>query len=290
MTFKVDQIEIGVGKPLFFIAGPCVIESWELTYHTAQALKEISIRLGVGLVFKSSFDKANRTSLSSFRGPGLDAGLEMLAQIKRKLGLPVLSDVHEPGQCKRAGAVLDVLQIPAFLCRQTDLIVAAARTRQAVNIKKGQFVSPEEVLRSAAKAIESGNDKVFITERGTTFGYNNLVVDYRSFPIIRGAGHPIVFDATHSVQLPGGGGGVSSGQRQYVPTLARAAVAAGCDGVFMEVHPDPDSALSDGPNQVPLAQVGELWEQLLKIHTLATSLAPVELPGSRGSLQPAAAQ
>jgi 2-dehydro-3-deoxyphosphooctonate aldolase (KDO 8-P synthase) len=277
-TVKVGNIEIGAGAPLVIIAGPCVIESWEITFNTASALKDISAELGVPFIFKSSFDKANRTSINSFRGPGLENGLKMLADIKSKLHIPVLSDVHEQNQCAPAAEVLDVLQIPAFLCRQTDLVAAAARTGATVNIKKGQFVSPHDVINSVKKVYECGNNNVFLTERGSSFGYNNLVVDMRSIPIMQSYDCPVVFDATHSVQLPGGSGNVSSGQRQYVPTLAKAAVAAGCNGVFMEVHPNPDQALSDGPNQVPLTQVKALIDQLLQIHKLVNGFAELKLP------------
>jgi 2-dehydro-3-deoxyphosphooctonate aldolase (KDO 8-P synthase) len=279
VAVKIGKLEFGSDQPFIIIAGPCVIESWDVIYNTALALKDISRELGFSLVFKSSFDKANRTSIDSFRGPGLTEGLKMLADIKSKLGLELLSDVHEESQCAAAGQVLDVLQIPAFLCRQTDLIVAAAKTGKAINIKKGQFVAPHDMNNSIRKVLDAGNDNVFLTERGTTFGYNNLVVDFRSIPIMQETGFPVVFDATHSVQLPGGGGNVSSGQRQYVPTLARAAVAAGCDGLFMEVHPNPDVAKSDGANQVPLSQVKELISQCLKIHQLSQSLPELNLPG-----------
>ncbi|HEY9870518.1 MAG TPA: 3-deoxy-8-phosphooctulonate synthase [Candidatus Obscuribacterales bacterium] len=278
MTAAIGPIELGPGKPLLIIAGPCVIESWELIYNTGAALKDMARELGFPFVFKSSFDKANRTSYDSFRGPGLWKGLEMLAELKRRLAVPVLSDVHDESQCAPAGEVLDVLQIPAFLCRQTDLIVAAAATGKAVNIKKGQFVAPADILHSVRKVTEAGNKNVFVTERGTTFGYNNLVVDFRAIPMVQDKGVPVVFDATHSVQLPGGGGTVSGGQRQYVPTLAKAAVAAGCQGLFMEVHPNPDAALSDGPNQVPLSQVKELIRQCLKIHQISQSLPELCLP------------
>ncbi len=276
---NVGEIEVGTSKPLVIIAGPCVIESWELLFHTASHLKEIARELGFPLIFKSSYDKANRTSIDTFRGPGLAKGLEMLSEIKRKLGIPLLSDVHEVAHCAAAAAVLDVLQIPAFLCRQTDLVVAAAKTGKTVNIKKGQFVAPAEILYSVHKATASGNNNVFVTERGTTFGYNNLVVDFRSIPIIQKEGVPVVFDCTHSVQLPGGGGGKSSGQRQFIPTLAKAAVAAGVAGLFLEVHPQPDQALSDGPNQVCLDQVKELLCQCLKIHQIVSSLPDLELFG-----------
>lgn len=276
---RIGSIEVGANKPFLIIAGPCVIESWDTLLVTAKALKDISKELQFSLVFKSSFDKANRTSINSFRGPGLEKGLEMLGDIKRQLGLPILSDVHEEQQCAPSAAVLDVLQIPAFLCRQTDLIVAAAKTGKAVNIKKGQFLAPGDMANSVKKVREAGNENVFLTERGTTFGYNNLVVDFRSIPIMQANGCPVIFDATHSVQLPGGGGTVSSGQRQYVPTLAKSAIAAGCDGLFMEVHPNPDEAKSDGPNQVPLAQVRELISQCLKLHQFNRSLPEISLPG-----------
>ncbi len=277
-TINIGTIKVGSGQPFLVIAGPCVIESWETTYNTAQFLRDLASELSFSLVFKSSFDKANRTSLNSFRGPGINEGLRILGEIKSKLGLHLLSDVHETAQCAPAGKVLDVLQIPAFLCRQTDLILAASETAKTVNIKKGQFVSPAEMENSIKKVQDSGNDNVFITERGTTFGYNNLVVDFRSIPIMQSFGVPVIFDATHSVQLPGGSGQVSGGQRQYVPTLAKAAVAAGCDGIFMEVHPNPDEAKSDGPTQVPLNYVKELISQCLKLHQLNCSLPEIKLP------------
>lgn len=277
-TINIDKIKVGQGQPFLIIAGPCVIESWETTFNTASFLHDLAKQLGFSLVFKSSFDKANRTSINSFRGPGLDAGLAMLKDVKNKLGLALLSDVHETIQCAPAGKVLDVLQIPAFLCRQTDLIVAAAETGKAVNIKKGQFVSPAEMQNSIQKVLDRDNDNVFITERGTTFGYNNLVVDLRSIPIMKSFSVPVIFDATHSVQLPGGGGNVSTGQRQYVPTLAKAAVVAGCDGLFMEVHPNPDQAKSDAANQVPLNYVKELISQCLKLHQLNSTFTEIQLP------------
>ena len=289
MNVKIGDIEIGKGKPFLIIAGPCVIESWELIFNTGTMLKDLSKELGFSFVFKSSFDKANRTSIDSYRGPGLVEGLNMLADIKRQLGVPVLSDVHDVSQCLAAGEVLDVLQIPAFLCRQTDLVVAAAQTGKAVNIKKGQFVSPKDMHNSIRKVTDAGNNNVFLTERGTTFGYNNLVVDFRSIPMMQEFGKPVIFDATHSVQLPGGGGTTTSGQRQYVPTLAKSAVAAGCDGIFMEVHPNPDQALSDGPNQVPLAQVKELISQCLKLNALVASLPELNLPAFGKCPQPVSA-
>jgi 2-dehydro-3-deoxyphosphooctonate aldolase (KDO 8-P synthase) len=277
LTVKVGEFELGHGKPLLIIAGPCVIESWDVLFKTASGLKEIARELNFPLVFKASYDKANRTSIETFRGPGLQKGLEMLAEVKRKLALPLLSDIHEESHCEAAGAVLDVLQIPAFLCRQTDLVVKAAQTGRTVNIKKGQFVAPADILHSVRKVTTQGNRNVFVTERGTTFGYNNLVVDYRSIPIIQQEGYPVIFDATHSVQLPGAAGGKSSGQRQFVPTLAKAAIAAGCQGLFMEVHPNPDLALSDGPNQVPLAQAKELIAQCLKLYAAVQSLPELKL-------------
>jgi 2-dehydro-3-deoxyphosphooctonate aldolase (KDO 8-P synthase) len=290
VTVHVGEIEIGPGCPLTVIAGPCVIESWDVIYNTAQALKQLSQELGFALIFKSSFDKANRTSFNSFRGPGLEFGLEMLSEIKRKLGLKVLSDVHEVAQCRAAGAVLDVIQIPAFLCRQTDLVVEAARTMKAVNIKKGQFVAPLDILHSVKKVTEEGNLNVTVTERGTTFGYNNLVVDFRSIPIIQDAGVPLIFDATHSVQLPSAAGGVSGGQRQYIPTLTRAAIAAGAQGLFMEVHPNPDEALSDSATQIPLSHVKELLSQCVALHKQIQSFKTIDLPEKGKCVQPALTQ
>lgn len=278
MTVRIAHIEVGPKKPLLLIAGPCVIESWEQIFNTASALKDICKELGINYVFKASFDKANRTSYNSFRGPGMKKGLEMLAEIKAKLGLPVLSDVHEEIQCAAAGEVLDILQIPAFLCRQTDLVAAAARTGKAVNIKKGQFVAPLDIIHSVRKVVEQGNENVLVTERGTTFGYNNLVVDFRAFPMIQASGYPMIFDATHSVQLPSAGGGVSGGDRRYIPQLTRAALAAGCDGLFMEVHPNPDQAKSDAATQVPLSQARELLAQCAKIHELVAGLPKIDLP------------
>lgn len=286
MTVQVGSYQIGPSEPLLVIAGPCVIESWESIFHTAQALKDISKKLGFNLVFKASFDKANRTSYDSFRGPGLEFGLQMLGEIKRKLDLPILSDVHEVHQCRQAGDVLDIIQIPAFLCRQTDLVVEAARTMKAVNIKKGQFVAPMDILHSVRKVTAEGNSNVFVTERGTTFGYNNLVVDFRSIPMIQDEGVPVIFDATHSVQLPSAGGGVSGGQRQYIPHLTRAALAAGAQGLFMEVHPNPDEAMSDAATQVPLNQAQELLQQCVDLHRMLQSFEEVKLP-EKGKCTPA---
>ena len=245
------------------IAGPCVIESEELCQHIALTLGKLCRKLGVTYVFKASYDKANRTSGKSFRGPGLDEGLAVLARIRSRFGLPVLTDVHTEEQARLAAeAGVDILQIPAFLCRQTDLIHAAVGTGKIVNLKKGQFLSPLEMGQVVDKAEEVGGKQLMLTERGTTFGYNNLVSDMRSIPILRGFGYPVIFDATHSVQLPGGGGHKSAGQREFAPVLARCAVAAGADGVFVETHPNPDQAMSDGPNMVPLAEMAALLKTL----------------------------
>ena len=256
---------------LFFIAGPCVLESLELAMEVALSLARIAQKLGVTIVFKSSFDKANRTSIKSFRGPGLATGLKWLEKIKVETGLPILTDIHTPDQAEPVAEVADVIQIPAFLCRQTDLLVAAARTGRIINVKKGQFIAPWDMGQVVEKIKQSGattamaDDKIWLTERGTTFGYNNLVVDFRSLPIMQSSGFPVIFDATHSVQLPGGKGTCSGGQREFVPVLARAAVAAGCNGVFMEVHPDPDHALCDGPNSWPLDGTLSLFKDLLRL-------------------------
>jgi 2-dehydro-3-deoxyphosphooctonate aldolase (KDO 8-P synthase) len=258
--------QIRNGRQLLLIAGPCVIESEELCAEIALTLGKACRKLGITYVFKASYDKANRTSSKSFRGPGLDEGLQTLASIRRNFGLPILTDVHTEDQARLAAeAGVDILQIPAFLCRQTDLIHAAVRTGKIVNIKKGQFLSPQEMGQVVDKAEEAGGQKLLLTERGTTFGYNNLVSDMRSIPILRGLGYPVVFDATHSVQLPGGGGNKSSGQREFAPVLARCAVAAGADGVFIETHPQPAKALSDGPNTIPLAEMADLLKTLLRV-------------------------
>ena len=253
-------------KPVFFlISGPCVIENYEITYKIADHLKKITHLLDIPFIFKASFDKANRTSIQSFRGPGFDDGLNILGTIKKELNIPILSDIHLPDQAKKAAQVLDIIQIPAFLCRQTDLIMAACNTGKPVNIKKGQFLSPIECRNILNKAKESGNTNICITERGSSFGYNNLVVDFRSIPIIKNLGVPIVFDATHSVQLPGGALDSSAGERQFVPTLSKAAIAAGADGLFIETHPDPEKALCDGPNSLPLNDIKDFLSTLLKI-------------------------
>lgn len=246
-----------------YIAGPCVIESAEMVLETAQALKEITSKLDLDFYFKASFDKANRTSVDSFRGPGLEKGLEILAEVKSKLGLRILSDIHEAAQAERAAEVLDVIQIPAFLCRQTDLLVAAGKTGKIVNVKKAQFLAPEDMRYAVEKVRSTGNNNVWLTERGTTFGYHTLVVDFRSFSQLREFGSPVIFDATHSVQIPGKGGH-SGGERQYVRPLARAAAAYGIDGLFTEVHPDPDNAKSDAANQLPLSEVEALLDEVLR--------------------------
>lgn len=253
------------GSPFFLVAGPCVIENFDITFDTAEKLKRITDELGIPFIFKSSFDKANRTSVHSYRGPGLENGLDILKQIRDKLGIPVLSDIHLPQQAQKAAGVLDVIQIPAFLCRQTDLIAAACRTGKPVNIKKGQFLSPFECRHIINKAEESSCSSLSITERGTTFGYNNLVVDFRSVMILKEMGVPVIFDATHSVQLPGGGTDSSAGNREYAPVLAKAAVAAGADGLFIETHPDPDTALCDGPNSIALPDLKGHLKTLVSI-------------------------
>lgn len=248
-------------KPFIF-AGPCALESFELALETAHAVKEAAEAVGLKAVFKSSYDKANRTSLSSFRGPGLAKGLEWLARIKEETGLPVVTDIHEPEQAAPVAEVADVMQIPAFLCRQTSLLIAAAETGRVINVKKGQFVAPWDMKPALDKLFSTGNKNIMLTERGACFGYNNLVVDFRSFPIMQSYGVPVVFDATHSVQLPGGQGGTSGGDRSFVPRLSRAAVAAGVNGVFIETHPDPDNALCDGPNSWPVAKLPHLLRDL----------------------------
>jgi 2-dehydro-3-deoxyphosphooctonate aldolase (KDO 8-P synthase) len=252
---------------MVLIAGPCVIESKELCFRVASFLKKTCTRLGISFVFKASYDKANRTSAKSFRGPGLDSGLEILARVRQKFQVPILTDVHSESQTARAAEVADILQIPAFLCRQSDLIAAAVQTGKIVNIKKGQFLSPLEMGQVVDKAKQAGGKQLLVTERGTTFGYNNLVADMRSMPIMRAFGFPVIFDATHSVQLPGGGGDKSSGQRQFAPVLARAALAAGADGIFLETHPQPARALSDGPNMIPLDEIPALLSSLLKVYS-----------------------
>jgi len=263
---KLCGFEAGLDRPLFLIAGPCVVESLGLQLETAGRLQEICARLGVAFIFKSSYDKANRSSGTSFRGLGMDKGLQILSEVKRQLGVPVLTDVHAEDEIAPAAAVVDVLQTPAFLCRQTDFIRAAASAGKPVNIKKGQFLSPQEMKNVVDKAKEaSGQENVLVCERGFAFGYGNLVSDMRSLAIMRDTGCPVVFDATHSVQLPGGQGTSSGGQREFIPVLARAAVASGISGLFMETHPDPDKALSDGPNAWPLGHMEELLQTLVDL-------------------------
>ncbi len=261
----IDGLVLGQGHPLVLIAGPCVVENEALCLHVAERLQIITSSLDMPYIFKSSYDKANRTSGGSFRGLGMEEGLRILEKVREGIGVPVLSDVHSIEDVHAASEVLDVLQIPAFLCRQTDLVIAAARTGKVVNVKKGQFLAPWDMKHVVDKATSTGNHRLLLTERGSCFGYNNLVTDFRSLPIMRQWGYPVIFDATHSVQLPGGAGHASSGQREFVAPLARAAVAVGCDGLFMEVHPDPDRAPSDGPNMVPLDQVEDLLREVLKI-------------------------
>lgn len=266
-----DKITVGNGK-IFLIAGPCVIESEDLVMEVAKKMKEITDKLGINYIFKASFDKANRSSISSFRGPGIDKGLEILARVKDKYGVALATDIHEPWQCEKAKEVIDLLQIPAFLCRQTDLLVAAAETGKAVNIKKGQFLAPWDMKNVANKFCEVGNENIMLCERGATFGYNNLVVDMRGLLEMRKFGFPVVFDATHSVQIPGGKGDSTGGNREYVYPLARAAVSVGVDGIFAEVHPDPDKGLSDGPNMLKLENVEEILTNLLKYDKLTKEL------------------
>jgi len=264
-SLKIGAIEIGPGKPLALIAGPCVIEGKESALHHASVLKEIAGRVGLPLIYKSSYDKANRTSLGSYRGPGIDKGLEILAEVKEKLRVPLLTDVHEIDQVAAVTEVVDILQIPAFLCRQTDFVLAVARSGKVVNVKKGQFLAPWDLQNVVEKVVSTGNQQVMVTERGVSFGYNNLVVDMRSLMVMRELGCPVVFDATHSLQLPGGMGKASGGQRQFIAALARAGVAVGVDAVFMEVHEDPDRALSDGPNSLPLKELEGLLRGLKEI-------------------------
>ncbi|HDH00526.1 MAG TPA: 3-deoxy-8-phosphooctulonate synthase [Nitrospirae bacterium] len=258
-----------VSEKLLIIAGPCVIENEEIVFETAGALKEICNSLGLPLIFKSSYDKANRSSIRSYRGPGIEKGLRILSDVKAGFDLQILTDVHSAQEAETAAEVVDVLQIPAFLCRQTDLIIAASETGKRVNIKKGQFLSPLEVKNIIEKFVSTGNTELMITERGTSFGYNNLVVDFRAFPIMRSFGYPVIFDVTHSLQLPGGLGTASGGQKEFAPVLARAAAAAGVDGIFLEVHPDPDRALCDGPNMIKLNDLEGILKPVKAIHEIA---------------------
>ena len=264
----IGQARFGNGLPLALIAGPCALESRAHAIETASALKEIASRLGIGLVYKSSFDKANRTSSASARGMGLDQALPIFAEIRESVGLPVITDVHEPDQCAAVAEAVDVLQIPAFLCRQTDLLLAAAATGKPVNVKKGQFLAPWDMKNVVAKLVGAGNPNVLVTERGVSFGYNTLVSDMRALPILAETGAPVIFDATHSVQQPGGQGETSGGERRFVPVLARAAVAVGVAGIFIETHQDPDHAPSDGPNMIPLQELESLLTELIGIDAL----------------------
>lgn len=256
---KLKDFEIG-GKNLSILAGPCAIESKDVLFTVADTLKTLCQELGINYIFKSSFDKANRSSIHSFRGPGLEKGLDLLSQVKKEFDVPIVTDIHLPEQAAVVAEVADIIQIPAFLCRQTDLLVAAAKTGKIVNIKKGQFLAPAQMKPLANKVMEAGNDKILFTDRGTSFGYNNLVVDMRGIPIMQETGIPVVFDATHSVQLPGGAGDCSSGERKFVSTLARAAIAAGADALFFEVHPDPDKALCDGPNMLSIDMAKDVFK------------------------------
>ncbi|MGD6991014.1 MULTISPECIES: 3-deoxy-8-phosphooctulonate synthase [Bacillaceae] len=260
-----EEITFGGTNPFVLIAGPCVIESEEVIMETAERLKEITTKLNIPFIFKASYDKANRSSIHSYRGPGLEDGLEILKKVKEKFNVPVTSDIHDPSQAEKAAEVLDILQIPAFLCRQTDLLVAAAKTGKIVNVKKGQFLAPWDMKNVVTKLKESNNENILLTERGSTFGYNNLVVDMRSLVTMRELGAPVVFDATHSVQIPGGNGTTTGGKREFVPYLSRAAAAVGVDAIFMEVHPNPNEAKSDGPNMVKLDELEEVLKPIIEI-------------------------
>lgn len=267
-TVRVADFEIGAGNPLALLAGPCVLEGLERCLYIGRTIRDITRRLGIPYVFKASFDKANRSSFNGFRGPGLKKGLEMLRTIKKELGVPIVTDIHTEAQAAPAAKVADILQIPAFLCRQTDLLYTAAQTGRVINVKKGQFLAPKDMRNVVDKLLEGGNSNILLTERGASFGYNNLVVDMRSFPIMRSFGYPVVFDATHSVQLPGGAGTSSAGNREYVEYLARAAVGAGVDALFMEVHDNPAEALCDGPNSVYLDKLEDLLKDALAIYSI----------------------
>lgn len=268
-TVTIGNYSVGDGKPLLLISGPCQIETRDHAFYCAETLASAAEKAGMNFVYKSSFDKANRTSMSAARGAGIEEGLRILADVKAEFNCPVLTDIHLPEQCAPVAEVCDILQIPAFLCRQTDLIVAAARTGAVVNIKKGQFLAPWDMKHVAAKAVEAGNEQLLLTERGTSFGYNTLVSDFRGLPQMASFGFPVIFDATHSVAQPGGLGGASGGQREFVSVLARAAVAVGVQGLFMESHQDPDNAPSDGPNMVPIPDMPDLLGQLARIHQAA---------------------
>jgi 2-dehydro-3-deoxyphosphooctonate aldolase (KDO 8-P synthase) len=278
-TVRVGSVEIGSGK-LAILAGPCVLESYNLALSVAETVRDICARLDLGYIFKASFDKANRTSGAGFRGPGIEEGLAMLGKIREMAGVPVLTDIHEPWHAAIAAETVDLLQIPAFLCRQTDLVMAAARTGKPVNIKKAQFLAPEDMAAVVGKCAETGNENLLLCERGTTFGYRNLVVDMRSLAVMRTLGYPLVFDATHSVQMPGGQGTSSGGDRRFVLPLARAAAAVGIDALFLETHPDPDKALSDGPNMIALADLEALLRQVKAVFDTSRQLGFVGLPSA----------
>ena len=280
-VIAVGKVRFGNKLPLALIAGPCALESRAHAFDMAAALKDITARLGIGFVYKTSFDKANRTSAKSARGLGLDKALAIFAELREKLGVPVLTDVHEPDQCERVGEVADILQIPAFLCRQTDLLIAAAKTGRAVNVKKGQFLAPWDMANVVEKITGAGNGNVLVTERGVSFGYNTLVSDMRALPVLAKIGAPVIFDATHSVQQPGGQGTSSGGERDYVPVLARAAVAVGVAGLFIETHQDPAKAPSDGPNMIPLKEMEPLLARLIAFDALAK--AEARTPGKKRS-------
>ena len=269
-TVEFAGLRVGAGAPLLVIAGPCVIESEAHAIETAHQLREVTARAGVQFVFKASYDKANRTSIASFRGPGLAEGTRVLGRVREEAGVPILTDIHEPSHAAAAAEVADVLQIPAFLSRQTDLLVAAARTGRVVNIKKGQFLAPNDMRHAIQKVVDAGNPNVIVTERGFSFGYNNLVVDMRAFPMLRALGHPVVYDVTHSLQLPGAGNGVTAGQAEYITPMASAGVAAGVDGVFLEVHQDPPSAKSDAQNALRLDLLEPLLARLVRVHAIAS--------------------
>lgn len=263
-----ENIQVGEGNPLLVIAGPCVIENEDIVMSIAEKALNITQKIGLPYIFKASFDKANRSSVDSFRGPGISKGLEILNKVKNTFKIPVLTDIHECSQINPVAEVVDIIQIPAFLCRQTDLLVESAKTGLVVNVKKGQFISPYDMKNVVDKLESTGNRKIMLTERGTFFGYNNLVVDFRGLPVMRNFGYPVIFDATHSVQRPGGAGSSSTGDREFIAHLSRAAMAVGCDGVFLETHPNPEKALSDGPNMVALADLERLLTQLKNVHEL----------------------
>lgn len=267
-TVKIADFEMGAGNPLVLMAGPCVLENLDRCIYIGKTIRDITQRLGIPYIFKASFDKANRSSFHGFRGPGIEKGLKMLAEIKKELGVPVVTDIHTELQPEPVAKVVDVLQIPAFLCRQTDLLNAAAKTGAVINVKKGQFMAPKDMRNVVDKLLEGGNSNIILTERGASFGYNNLVVDMRSFPIMRSFGYPVVFDATHSVQLPGGAGSSSGGNRELAEYLARAAIGAGVDGLFMEVHDNPEEALCDGPNSLYLDQLEDILKDCLSIYNI----------------------